>query len=121
MLFAPTLAIENLPGVRILMSKLHHFPCTAGTLEKLLPRTLAQLSPTLPRICVCGGGGGRGGGAVVTNDWCIILGLFDQLKVEVGGKTSIPWFSFVSVCTVVPSGFKSRTSLSVYHHELTVQ
>ena len=25
---------ENLPGVRILMSKPHHFPCTEGTLEK---------------------------------------------------------------------------------------
>ena len=34
LLFAPPFAKENLPGVRILMSKPCHFPCNAGTLEK---------------------------------------------------------------------------------------
>ena len=34
LIFAPPFAIEYLPGVRILMSKPHYFPCTAGTLEK---------------------------------------------------------------------------------------
>ena len=33
-LLATALAIENLPGVRILMSIPRHFPCIAGTLEK---------------------------------------------------------------------------------------
>ena len=34
LLFAPPLTIENIPGLRILMSKPQYFPCTAGTLEK---------------------------------------------------------------------------------------
>ena len=38
------------------MSKSPHFPCTDRTLEKELPCTLAQLSPTLPQE----GGGGVG-------------------------------------------------------------
>ena len=53
--------IENFPGLEILISKPCHFPCTGGTLEKYLPRTLARLSPTFPvHVCVWGGGGGEG-------------------------------------------------------------
>ena len=46
LLFALPFAIENLPGVRILMSKPCRFPCTAGTLEKYLPCTKTRLSPS---------------------------------------------------------------------------
>ena len=87
----PDIAVENLSGVRILMSKPRHFPCTAGALEKYLSRTLARLSPTLPHRCVYGRGGG-----VVTNDCCIISGAVEivtcsrpqlkapQLRIEPG-------------------------------------
>ena len=64
LLFAPLFAVENLSGVKILMSNpVISRACTAilralpGHLK--LPRTSARLiSPTLSRRCVCGVGGG---------------------------------------------------------------
>ena len=56
LIFALPLAIENLPGVRILMSKPRHFPCTAGTLENC-PALWPRYPPSFP-VGVCGGGGG---------------------------------------------------------------
>ena len=62
--FAPPFTIENLPGLRILMSKPCHFPCTERILEKQLPCYLTRISPTLPRV---------GGVAMITNGWCIMI------------------------------------------------
>ena len=44
LLFAPPFATENHHGVRILMSKPRHFPCTEGTLENFIPAS-PQPSP----------------------------------------------------------------------------
>ena len=43
----------------------------AGELKRPMSRTLAPLSPTHPRRCVCWGERGGGRRSVVTNDWCI--------------------------------------------------
>ena len=54
MLYALPFTIENLPGIRILLSKPRRFPCTVGTIKKLLPGTLAR--PRIPPPFLVGAG-----------------------------------------------------------------
>ena len=67
LLSAILFAIENIPRARIVMAKPRLFPYTGGggggAMKRLLPCTLARLSPILPHRW----------GTVVTNDWHITI------------------------------------------------